>query len=61
MTYLYQVWFFLFAPGTRDCVLGHSDDIIGNRNDQMTMAQAFDARLEEDVSRGMAKVESFRQ
>ncbi|KIL64211.1 hypothetical protein M378DRAFT_60717, partial [Amanita muscaria Koide BX008] len=27
MKYLEQVWFLLFAPGTRECILGYSDNI----------------------------------
>jgi hypothetical protein len=27
MNYLDRVWFLLFAPGTRDCILGYSDNI----------------------------------
>ncbi|KAM6499155.1 hypothetical protein JOM56_004663 [Amanita muscaria] len=75
MTYLDQVWFFLFAPGTRECIIGNSDNIIRNYDymkiddpemhrkkveaeaaEETAMAQAFDVRLEEDVSRGMAEV-----
>ena len=28
MKYLEQVWFLLFSPGKRDCVVGYSHDII---------------------------------
>ncbi|KIL64214.1 hypothetical protein M378DRAFT_63700, partial [Amanita muscaria Koide BX008] len=30
MKYTEQVWFLLFAPGTRECVVGYSDDLVRN-------------------------------
>jgi hypothetical protein len=66
MTYLDQVWFFLFAPGKRDCIVGYSDRIIRDTEqdydddlftkwaaDETAMAKEFDVKFEQ-VSRGMA-------
>jgi hypothetical protein len=74
MQYLNQVWFFLFAPGTRECIVGYSDDIIRNTKvdddgdgdtyekraaDETAMAEAFDVTLEQEVSRGMGRLVKF--
>ena len=65
MKYLNQVWFLLFTPGKRDCIMGYSDDIIwkevdDNRDkraaDEVAMAQEFDVKLEQEVSRGMGRL-----
>ncbi len=34
MKYLEQVWFLLFTPGKRDCIIGHSRDIITKDSDE---------------------------
>ena len=63
MTYLDEVWFFLFAPGKRDCIVGHSDRITRKIEDydkekwaaeETAIAKEFDVKLEREVSRGMA-------
>ncbi|KAM6499156.1 hypothetical protein JOM56_004664 [Amanita muscaria] len=71
MKYLDQVWFFLFAPGTRECIMGNSDDIVRNAKDyddglwekmaadETAMAQTYDVRLEREVSLGMDKLVKF--
>ena len=69
MKYLNQVWFLLFAPGKRDCIMGYSDDIIRKKEvddnhdryskmaaDEAVMAQEFDVKLEQEVSRGMGRL-----
>jgi hypothetical protein len=66
MNYINQVWFLLFAPGKRDCIMGHSDDIIRKTDEEdmyerraaeeIVIAQKFDVKLEQDVSRGMARL-----
>ncbi|KAM6499157.1 hypothetical protein JOM56_004665 [Amanita muscaria] len=67
MKYTKQVWFLLFAPGTRECIMGYSDDITNDYEEdededaqwekwaaeETAMAQAFDVRLRQEVSRGM--------
>jgi hypothetical protein len=66
MTYRYRVWFFLFAPGERECITGYSDPIIRKTllddddreyNDTEEMealkteaAKAFDVKLEHEIS-----------
>jgi len=63
MTYLDEVWFFLFAPGTRDCVSGNGGKIRSRDEDydeekwaaeETAIAKEFDVKLEKEVSRGMA-------
>ncbi|KAF8348818.1 hypothetical protein F5887DRAFT_947668 [Amanita rubescens] len=70
MTYIGEVWFFLFAPGERDCIVGHSgritreieeddddddDDYETKRAaNETAIAKEFDVKLEREVSRGMA-------
>jgi hypothetical protein len=69
MTYVDQVWFFLFAPGKRDCIVGYSDRIARETEqdyddavfakmaaDETAMAKEFDVKLEQEVSRGMARL-----
>ncbi|KAM6499180.1 hypothetical protein JOM56_004688 [Amanita muscaria] len=65
MTYLEKVWYLLFAPGTRKCIMGYSDDFIRNYDnvddaqcekwvaEETAMAQAFDVTLVREVSRSM--------
>jgi hypothetical protein len=67
MTYVDEVWFFLFAPGKRDCIVGSSGRISRTEQhydntifakwaaDETAMAQEFDVKLEQEVSRGMAR------
>ncbi|KAF8346671.1 hypothetical protein F5887DRAFT_1101022 [Amanita rubescens] len=63
MTYVDEVWFFLFVPGKRDCIIGHSGRITRKIKDynktewaaeETAMAKEFDVKLEQEVSRGMA-------
>lgn len=63
MTHVDQVWFFLFMPGTRDCILGSSGPIIRKTEasdswdrreaDESAMAKEFDVKLVQEVSGGM--------
>ncbi|KAK2465668.1 hypothetical protein APHAL10511_002212 [Amanita phalloides] len=53
MTYLDEVNFFLFAPGTRECVVGNSRSVEDKDDDEKkAIAQEFDVELEDRVSRG---------
>ena len=68
MNYINEVWFILFAPGKRDCIIGHSDPIISKTesNDEMeanetAIAKEFDVKLMQDVSRGMGKLVKFNK
>jgi hypothetical protein len=61
MTYVDEVWFFLFAPGKRDCIIGHGGRITRKTKDydewaaeETAIAKEFDVKLEWAVSRGMA-------
>ena len=71
MKYLQQIWFLLFTPGKRDCIVGYSDDITDDedREDgeserraaakEVGLAQEFDVKLEQDVLGGRASFVSF--
>lgn len=69
MKYLEQVWYLLFIPGKRDCIMGNSPDIAIKDEDEderqvadeVALAQQFDARLEQDVSRGLATLVKYSQ
>ena len=56
MEYCEQVWFLLFTPGSRDCIVGHSDDIIREEDEEEEEEEEEDeeVRLEEGVVKGMA-------
>lgn len=65
MKYLEAVWFVLFVPGSRDCVVGDSGNVIRRSSaeleeeerlnaEKMAIAQKFDAKLEQEVSLGRA-------
>lgn len=69
MNYLDKVWFFLFAPEKRDCIVGYSDNIVRKTEldddpdmctkmaaDETAMAKEFDVKLEQEISRGMARL-----
>ena len=47
MKYLDQVWFLLFTPGERDCIVGNSEDII-RREDEADMEDKETEESEED-------------
>jgi hypothetical protein len=65
MTYVDQVWFILFQPGKRDCILGSSDHITSKTKpidfdqqaaDEVAIAKEFDPKLVQEVSRGMGRL-----
>jgi hypothetical protein len=64
MTYVDQVWFILFQPGKRDCILGCSnhfirkDDFAQKEADdsEVEIAKEFDPKLVQEVSRGMGRL-----
>ena len=67
MTYLDEVWFFLFTPGKRDCIVGHSGRITRKTGqdyakmaaDEKAIAMEFDVKLKNEVSRGMARLVGY--
>ena len=71
MKYREQIWFLLFTPGKRNCIMGHSDNIAHEGEDdseyerwaaeEVVLAEKFDARLERDVLEGKAGMVEFTQ
>ena len=71
MTYVEEVWFFLFAPGERDCIIGHGgrrtrevdydDDDVDAKlaAEETAIAKEFDVKLQREVSRGMAALVGY--
>jgi hypothetical protein len=66
MTYVDQVWFILFQPGKRDCILGSGDHIISKTDDfaqkqadEVEIAKEFDPKLVQEVSRGMGRLVKY--
>lgn len=64
MKYLEKIWFLLFTPGSRECIMGYSEDIARDGEDkyerwtaeEVDIAKKFDARFERSVSDGVMTV-----